>query len=66
MLAAAHEAGITNLRVMCHDAIEVLEEMIPESSLAMVQLFFPIHGIRRAIISAVSYKLRLHSRLRAN
>lgn len=40
-LAAAHEAGITNLRVMCHDAIEVLEEMIPENSLAMVQLFFP-------------------------
>lgn len=26
---------------MCHDAIEVLEEMIPENSLAMVQLFFP-------------------------
>lgn len=40
-LAAAQEAGLSNLRVMCHDAVEVLEKMIPASSLAMVQLFFP-------------------------
>ncbi|KEA54581.1 tRNA (guanine-N7)-methyltransferase [Mangrovibacter sp. MFB070] len=40
-LSAAHEAGLTNLRVMCHDAIEVLDMMIPENSLTMVQLFFP-------------------------
>ena len=26
---------------MCHDAVEVLENMIPDSSLDMVQLFFP-------------------------
>ncbi|WP_353612958.1 tRNA (guanosine(46)-N7)-methyltransferase TrmB [Mangrovibacter phragmitis] len=40
-LSAAHESGLTNLRVMCHDAIEVLDMMIPENSLTMVQLFFP-------------------------
>lgn len=40
-LSSAHEAGLTNLRVMCHDAIEVLDMMIPENSLTMVQLFFP-------------------------
>jgi len=40
-LAAAKEAGVENLRVMCHDAIEVLENMIPDNSLRMVQLFFP-------------------------
>ncbi|MCL6360507.1 tRNA (guanosine(46)-N7)-methyltransferase TrmB [Pectobacterium polaris] len=40
-LAAAQEAGISNLRVMCHDAIEVLMNMIPDGSLSMVQLFFP-------------------------
>jgi len=40
-LAAAHEAGVDNLRVMCHDAVEVLENMIPDNSLTMVQLFFP-------------------------
>ncbi|MCU5774553.1 tRNA (guanosine(46)-N7)-methyltransferase TrmB [Erwiniaceae bacterium BAC15a-03b] len=40
-LATAHEAGVDNLRVMCHDAVEVLEHMIPDNSLRMVQLFFP-------------------------
>ncbi|UCZ76375.1 tRNA (guanosine(46)-N7)-methyltransferase TrmB [Dickeya zeae] len=40
-LGAAQEAGVDNLRVMCHDAVEVLERMIPDGSLAMVQLFFP-------------------------
>ncbi|GKW23140.1 tRNA (guanine-N(7)-)-methyltransferase [Pectobacterium carotovorum subsp. carotovorum] len=40
-LASAQEAGISNLRVMCHDALEVLMKMIPDGSLSMVQLFFP-------------------------
>ncbi len=40
-LATAHEEGVENLRVMCHDAVEVLETMIPDGSLDMVQLFFP-------------------------
>ncbi len=40
-LASAQEAGVENLRVMCHDAVEVLEHMIPDNSLRMVQLFFP-------------------------
>ncbi|WP_117233774.1 tRNA (guanosine(46)-N7)-methyltransferase TrmB [Vibrio maerlii] len=40
-LAAAREVGITNLRVMCHDAVEVFEHMIPNDSLHTLQLFFP-------------------------
>lgn len=40
-LAAAKEAGVTNLRVMCHDAVEVFESMIPDSSVNTLQLFFP-------------------------
>lgn len=40
-LASAKEAGVQNLRVMCHDAVEVLENMVPDNSLRMVQLFFP-------------------------
>jgi len=40
-LSSAKEAGVENLRVMCHDAVEVLEHMIPDNSLRMVQLFFP-------------------------
>ncbi|BBM63736.1 tRNA (guanine-N(7)-)-methyltransferase [Vibrio alfacsensis] len=40
-LADAREAGLTNLRVMCHDAVEVFEHMIPNDSLSTLQLFFP-------------------------
>ncbi|GKX57173.1 tRNA (guanine-N(7)-)-methyltransferase [Leminorella grimontii] len=40
-LSAAHEAELSNLRVMCHDAVEVLEKMIPDASLSRVLLFFP-------------------------
>jgi len=40
-LADAGEAGISNLRVINHDAVEVLEHMIPEKSLATFQLYFP-------------------------
>ncbi|KGT93855.1 tRNA (guanine-N7)-methyltransferase [Erwinia typographi] len=40
-LSSAHEANVANLRVMCHDAVDVLDKMIPDNSLRMVQLFFP-------------------------
>lgn len=40
-LASAQEAGVSNLRVMYYDAVEVLEQMIQDESLARVQLFFP-------------------------
>lgn len=40
-LAGAQEAGLTNLRVCCHDAVEVLLHMIPDGSIATLQLFFP-------------------------
>ena len=40
-LASAKEAGVENLRVMYHDAGEVLQKMITDNSLRMVQLFFP-------------------------
>ncbi|MGP1953033.1 MAG: tRNA (guanosine(46)-N7)-methyltransferase TrmB [Arsenophonus sp. ET-KM2-MAG3] len=40
-LSAAKQANLNNLRVICHDAIEVLEKMIPTNSLNIIQLFFP-------------------------
>ena len=40
-LSSAAEAGVTNLRLFCHDAVEVLEQMIPEQSIDTLQLFFP-------------------------
>jgi len=35
------EGGITNLRIVQHDAVEVLRDMIPEASLAGVHIYFP-------------------------
>lgn len=40
-LIRIREAGIQNLRVIAHDAIEVLEHMIPRNSLARINLYFP-------------------------
>ncbi len=40
-LMDAAEAGVTNLRVFDHDAIEILADCIPDNSLAKLQLFFP-------------------------
>ena len=40
-LIAAEQRGITNLRLIMHDAIEVLSEQIPDGSLARINLYFP-------------------------
>ncbi|MDX1694486.1 MAG: tRNA (guanosine(46)-N7)-methyltransferase TrmB [Ketobacteraceae bacterium] len=37
----AEKRGITNLRVFCEDAVDVLKYAIPDQSLVGVQLFFP-------------------------
>ena len=41
LLNNAHSASLTNLKVFCADAIEVMAQCIPDHSLAGVQLFFP-------------------------
>ncbi|MCL4316036.1 MAG: tRNA (guanosine(46)-N7)-methyltransferase TrmB [Gammaproteobacteria bacterium] len=33
--------GIANVRVICHDAVEVLQRAIPDASLSAVHVFFP-------------------------
>jgi len=40
-LALAGERGLTNLKVIEHDAVEVLQHMIPDASLERLQLYFP-------------------------
>lgn len=40
-LMAIDENRLSNLKVMCHDAVEVLENMILNNSLDKVQIFFP-------------------------
>jgi len=41
LLHLIQEQGIKNLRVMNHDAIDILQNQIPEHSLSRVQLYFP-------------------------
>ncbi|TDQ56847.1 tRNA (guanine-N(7)-)-methyltransferase [Mesocricetibacter intestinalis] len=66
-IAYALEKKLTNLRLICHDATEILRDSIAEGSLAGLQLFFPDpwhkakHHKRRivqpAFITAVMEKL---------
>ena len=41
LLKKIEALGLANLRVVRHDAVEVLERMIPDASLAGIHLFFP-------------------------
>jgi tRNA (guanine-N7-)-methyltransferase len=41
LLMAASRAGCENLRVIAHDAVEVLEQQIPRGGLDEVQVLFP-------------------------
>ena len=40
-LLTARDAGVTNLKLINHDAIEVLETAIPAASLGRINLYFP-------------------------
>lgn len=41
LIARADAAGLANLRVIRHDAVEVVDTMIPERSLAGIHVYFP-------------------------
>ena len=41
LLKRIGELGLTNLRIVQHDAVEVLEHMIPDASLDGAHIFFP-------------------------
>ncbi|HEY6821925.1 MAG TPA: tRNA (guanosine(46)-N7)-methyltransferase TrmB [Burkholderiales bacterium] len=41
LLKRIREAGLENVRILRHDAVEVLEHMIGDSTLSAVHLFFP-------------------------
>jgi len=40
-LVAAHEAGLTDLRIIRHDAVEVLQHQIADGALTRINLLFP-------------------------
>jgi tRNA (guanine-N7-)-methyltransferase len=41
LLKQVAELALTNVRVVQHDAVEVLRDMIPEAALAAIHVFFP-------------------------
>lgn len=41
LLKQIGERGLSNLRIVQHDAVEVMEHMIPPASLAGIHIFFP-------------------------
>lgn len=41
LLLGAEETSLRNLRVICHDAVEVLQHQLAPASLALVHIFFP-------------------------
>ncbi|MEI6745628.1 MAG: tRNA (guanosine(46)-N7)-methyltransferase TrmB [Methylococcaceae bacterium] len=41
LLVLIEEMQLTNIRIYCHDAIEILEQRVPNESLAGLHLFFP-------------------------
>ena len=69
LIAGAQRAGISNLRVMRYDAVEVLNHQIPENSLDRVQLFFPDpwhkkrHNKRRILQDDFVESIRKHLRV---
>ncbi|NOT85773.1 MAG: tRNA (guanosine(46)-N7)-methyltransferase TrmB [Methylococcaceae bacterium] len=62
LMLKLHEFNVTNVRIYNHDAVEILEQRIPDNSLVGVQLFFPDpwHKTRhhkRRIVNAAFLKL---------
>jgi len=66
LLKRCGEQGITNIRIVQHDAIEVMDHMLGDKSLDGVHIFFPDpwhksrHHKRRLIQSAFVQRLVLH------
>lgn len=63
LLKRIGEQGITNIRILQHDAVEVIDHMLPEGCLDGVHIFFPDpwhkkkHNKRRLIQSPLVAKL---------
>ncbi len=74
MLLRAEQAGVRNLRVICHDAVEVLRDGISDDSFDEILVFFPDpwhkkrHHKRRLIdpvfVASVAAQLRAGGVLR--
>ena len=54
LLRLIGEGGLSNLRIVRHDAVEVLQHMLAPASLHGVHIFFPIPGTRSGTTSGAS------------
>ncbi len=69
-LLQAEQAGLSNLRLINHDAIEILKHQVPGGSLHRINLYFPDpwpkkrHHKRRIV--QLSFLQLIHSRLMAD
>ena len=52
LLLRAERANARNLRVICHDAVEVLKDRLPKESFDEILVFFPDPGTRSVITNA--------------
>jgi tRNA (guanine-N7-)-methyltransferase len=41
LLLGAQTAGLNNLRIVCHDAVEVLQQQLAPGSIQLIHIFFP-------------------------
>ncbi len=41
LLLLIQQRGLSNIRIYCHDALDILEQCIPDHSLSGIHLFFP-------------------------
>jgi tRNA (guanine-N7-)-methyltransferase len=41
LLHCMEKCGVDNIRIYCHDAVEILRDCIPDASLDTLQIFFP-------------------------
>jgi tRNA (guanine-N7-)-methyltransferase len=41
LMMLLEQQGLTNVKIYCHDAVEIFEQKIPDSTLTGVHLFFP-------------------------
>lgn len=63
LLKRIGEQGLSNIRIVAHDAVEVLDHMLPAQSLAGIHIFFPDpwhklrHNKRRLIQPALVARL---------
>jgi tRNA (guanine-N7-)-methyltransferase len=52
LLKRIGEQEIENIRILQHDAVEVIDNMLPEASIDGVHIFFPDPGTRKSTTSA--------------